>query len=341
MRQIMTANVYCPFMSQLNPLTEDACAQAYSWLHRMELVQRGTDLEQAFRYFCLADYIGYIYPTAGFDELVWATKFLVWTGVLETMADSLHKKSPAYVRTMLNQCTFLLTVDHIGEPDSRSVLYPSLVLSLHDLWCEISLHTPLHWRQRFSQNLGNFIMGHESEIENRARKVIPDLESYYILRNKTGMPGCLVDLVEYTERFFFPPSVVLDPAIQMLREAAGNHVVWVNDVFSRDKESIVNDPHNLITVLEHDEQCSLRQAVEKACQMISSAAETVLEMGERLPTLFPDHAENLQRYIASLKRLNAGNCSWHSISPRYKVSLPEETNETTTLYLIKPIVVTG
>jgi hypothetical protein len=341
MPQTVIANVYCPFIPQVNPLTEEACEQAYSWLHQMELVQSGTDLEQSFRRTCLPDYMGYIYPTAGFDELVCLTKFLGWSGVLEDMADSLDEKPPAYVRTMLSQCASLLTVDHIGEPNSQGLLCPPLALSLYDIWREMFPHTPRHWRQRFSQNLRNYIMAHMDEIKNRVRGVIPDLECYRVLRANTGMPGCLVDLVEYTEHFFLPPSVVLNPEMQMLREAASNHVIWVNDVFSRDKECFVNDPHNLITVLQHDEQCSIPEAVEKTCQIISSTARTVLEMGERLPTLFPDQADSLRRYVASLKRLDAGNCSWHSISSRYKVVPPAETDETAPLYLIRPIVVTG
>src|SRR5260370_42001551 len=231
----------------------------------------------------------------------------------------------------------------IGEqaPPPGRFLGPPLALSFHDLWREIFPHMPLHWRQRFSENLGNYIVAHANEIENRVKGVIPDLESYCVLREDTGMPRCLVDLVEYAEGFFLPPSVVLSPEMQMLCEAAGNHVIWVNDVFSRNKESFVNDPHNLITVLQHDEQCSIPEAVEKTCQMISSAARTVLEIGERLSTLFPDHADNLGRYVESLKMLCAGNCSWHSISPRYEVALPAEIDETTPLYLIRPMVVTG
>ncbi|HWS84743.1 MAG TPA: hypothetical protein VN207_10865 [Ktedonobacteraceae bacterium] len=341
MQQIVTANVYCPFISQVNPLMEEARERAYSWLDQMELVRKGTNLEQTYRHTYLADYMGYIYPTAGFDELVWLTKLLVLTSFLDIIADSLDEKPLAYGRTMLSQCASLLTVDRIDEPDSQRLLSPALALSLHDIWREIFPHIPLHWRQRFSQNLGNYIMAHADETDNRVKGVIPDLESYHVLRSNTGMPRCLVDLVEYAEHFFLPPSVLLSPEMQMLCEAAGNHVIWVNDVFSRNKESLANDPHNLITVLQHDEQCSVPEAVEKACQMISSAARTVLEMGERLPTLFPDYANNLQRYVADLKSFDAGNCSWHCISPRYEVALPAETDETTTLYLVKPIVVTG
>lgn len=341
MQQIVTANVYCPFISQVNPLTEVACEQAYSWLDQIELAQRGTDLERSFRRTRLPDYMGYIYPTAGFAELLCLVKFLTWSGALEDMADDMDAKPAYYVRKMLSQCASVLRVDCIGEPDTQGFLCPPLALSLYEIWREIFSCTPLHWRRRFSQNAKNYIMAHEEEIENRSTGVIPDLESYQKLRTNTGMPGCLVDLVEYSEHFFFPPSVILSPEMQMLRKAACDHVIWVNDVFSRNKESFVNDPHNLITVLQHDEQCSLPEAVEKTCQMISSAARTVLEMEEHLPTLFPDYADNLRRYAVSLKRLDAGNCLWHSISSRYTVAPPAETDETTLLYLVKPVIVTG
>lgn len=338
MQQIVKANIYCPFLPKVNPLTKEASERAYSWLHQMGLVLRGTDLEQTYRRTYLADYMGYIYPTAGFDELVWLTKLLVLTSFLDILADSLDDKPLAYVRTMLSQCASLLTVDRIDNPDPQGLLYPPLALALHDIWRDIFLSTPLHWRRRFSQNLGNYIISHVEEVENRVKGCIPELEYYKILRINTGMPRCLVNLVEYAENFFLPSSVIIQPEVQMLSEAVGNHVIWVNDVYSRNKESFVNDPHNLITILAYHEQCSVPEAVEKACQMISSAARTVMEMGERLPISFPDHAENLKRYVVSLKRLSAGNCSWHSISPRYEVVLPAETDEAIPLYLVKSII---
>ncbi len=341
MQQIVTANVYCPFISQVHPLLGGARERAYSWLQQMGLVQSGTGLEQTFRRTSIADYMGYIYPTAGFDELVWLTKFLIWTSFLDILADSLDEKPLIYVRTILSQCASVLTVDRVREPNSQGLLYPELTLSLHDIWREMVSRTPLYWRQRFSQNLGNYIIAHGEEIENRSRGLIPGLESYNRIRRNTGMAGCLVDLVEYAERCFLPPSVVLSSEIQLLREAASNHMIWVNDVFSRNKESLANDPHNIIIVLQHGEQCSVPEAVEKTCQMISSAAKTVLEIEKRLSTLFSDYADGLRRYVESLKRADAGNCSWHSISSRYTVEPLAETDETTLLYLIKPVIVTG
>src|SRR5262249_1121782 len=158
---------------------------------------------------------------------------------------------------------------------------------------EVFPRVPLHWRQRFSQHMKDYFMAHARELEIWAQSTILDLETYTRLRLDTGFTLPLFDMIEYVDHRFLPPSVALSSQLQAIREAAGNQISWINDVYSWNKEYLAGDPHNLISVLQHHKQLSLSEAASEACQMITRVSEAFLEMVERLPADFPEYADLL------------------------------------------------
>jgi hypothetical protein len=123
--------------------------------------------------------------------------------------------------------------------------------------------------------------------------------------------------------------------MQTLRHAAEDYVDWVNDLYSWNKERLADDPHNLVTVLQHHEGCNLQEAVRRSCRMIASAARIVIEMGERLPALFPEHVRGMERYTINIHHWLGGYCNWYGITRRYDVPAPNREDEQLS-HLIKP-----
>jgi len=143
-------------------------------------------------------------------------------------------------------------------------------------------------------------------------------------------------MIEYVNHRFLPPSVALSQELRAIREAAGNQISWVNDIYSWNKEYMAHDPHNLISVLQHHKQCSLSEAASEACHMIARVSEAFLDMAERLPARFPEYADHLRHYVAGLSWWMGGDRLWYDITPRYDVSMLANSDEMP--YLIKPIV---
>jgi 5-epi-alpha-selinene synthase len=338
MQQIVEAKVYCPFPWEVHPFMEEACEQVYLWMHRCEIVRSETELDR-FRYERIPHLFSYVYPTSGFDELVWASKCFAWSVALDNFCDDLHKRPPESIMPMLSQLVSALTIDKPAHLNPREPLLSPFVVSIHDLWDEVFSSPPLYWRERFSRHLEGFIIAYAQEADNRICRKIPDLESYLTLRRASGSMPAYFDLIEYTNSSFCPPSIATCPQIQKMREVIVDYVNWVNDLYSYNKECLVGDFHNLIPILQQQDQLSVQGAVEKVCQMISSCVRTFLEIGERLPALFPDSSDVVRDYVRHMSHWFGGYCHWHSTSPRYHI-LPHAEMDTASFSFIKTLLVT-
>src|SRR5262249_18041991 len=111
-------------------------------------------------------------PAAGVDELLWSSKLLCWATALDDLVDhELCQKPPQHTVAVMRQCASVLTTDGVAPIDelrSQRLLYPSFVLSLHELWTEIVPRTPNDWRARFARNLESYLLSQGNEVENRA-----------------------------------------------------------------------------------------------------------------------------------------------------------------------------
>lgn len=341
MSQTVAASIYCPFGSQVHSLLGEIVESSIAWLGRFDLVPDETGLAR-FRDGHIPHLLCHARPTAGADELLWSTKLLCWGVALDDLVDHKLCQEPLqHSVALMQQCASVLTIDGVApidEPRSQPLLYPSFVLALQELWTEIVPRSPADWRARFARHLESYLLSQVSEVENRAYKRVPDLKTYLALRRSTGMEPALLDLVEYDEGLFLPSSIVLSPEMQTLRHAAEDYVDWVNDLYSWNKERLVDDPHNLVTVLQHHERCDLQAAVRRSCRMIASAARIALEMRERLSAFFPEHARDLERYTISVHHWLGGYCHWYGVTRRYDVPTSKRGDDHLS-HLIKPFLV--
>jgi hypothetical protein len=206
MPEIVSVHVYCPFLSQLNPLVEEASEQTCAWLYQFGMFKNQTELER-YRRNCVPYLAALAYPTCGLKELVQASKLLCWLLLADDLTENMADKS--FATTVIDQCASVLTIERLRQVDTQDLLDPPLVLALQDLWQEIFPLVPLHWRRRFSRHMTDYFMAHAREIENCSQGAIPDLETYVRLRMDTGFTLPLFDLIEYVEHSFLPPSAAL------------------------------------------------------------------------------------------------------------------------------------
>jgi hypothetical protein len=82
--------------------------------------------------------------------------------------------------------------------------------------------------ERFIQNMDLFFQSVISQTRDRAQGVIPDLESYIIVRrDNSGCKPCF-QLAEFAAGIDLPEEVLQHPIIQSLEEATNDLVTWSN-----------------------------------------------------------------------------------------------------------------
>lgn len=82
--------------------------------------------------------------------------------------------------------------------------------------------------RRFIETMDLFFQAVHVQAIDRAKGVVPDLESYISLRRDTsGCKPCWA-LIEYANNLDIPDEVMEHPIIQSLGEAANDLVTWSN-----------------------------------------------------------------------------------------------------------------
>ena len=108
-----------------------------------------------------------------------------------------------------------------------------------------------------------------------------------------------------------------------LRRAVAEHVAFLNDIFSAQKEDRHGFPHNLVLVIDRVLGCGVQAAVSRANAMATGAVHGFLDARRRLDgnlaALGADArtAETAARYADSLAAVMRGNYDWHYASKRY------------------------
>jgi hypothetical protein len=82
--------------------------------------------------------------------------------------------------------------------------------------------------RRFIETMDFFFQAVQVQAIDRAKGIIPDLESYISLRRDTsGCKPCWA-LIEYANNLDIPDEVMEHPILQSLGEAANDLVTWSN-----------------------------------------------------------------------------------------------------------------
>jgi 5-epi-alpha-selinene synthase len=156
------------------------------------------------------------------------------------------------------------------------------------------------------------------EAANRARGLVPDLESYLRMRPLTGGLSIITELMEIIEGRHLPQEVREHPTVSRTTEASHNIVCWANDVLSLEKEIEHNEVNNLILVLHHNRGLDLQQATYQAVEMHDAEVRDLVEQTERFPSFGEPLDSNLERYVTSLQHRVRGVLDWSYESGRYR-----------------------
>ena len=323
MQPLIIPDIFCPFPSQMNPHVESAKQQLLEWVHEFGLVQKETARQRFLR----ADFAAFAsctYPTASREHIALISDWFAWLFLVDhQLDDGVVGRNLDLARRCMHDLLTVLREDH--HPINRSYTAcavvqsysSSAVAALADLWQRSLPGMTETWRGRFIRHVESCFAAAYWEAQNRIQGIVPDVPTYITKRRDTGAIYICMDLIEVVEQLRVPVHLYESAIFQDLLDTACNVVCWGNDLYSLEKERELGEYHNLVLVVQHAHNLSEQEAIAGVCDMISSEVERFIALEEQIFTIFPEYAEEIEKYLAGMKSWMRGNLDWSSETQRY------------------------
>jgi hypothetical protein len=179
------------------------------------------------------------------------------------------------------------------------------------------------WCDRFALDYGRFHAANAYEARLSAHGEIPDLATYTRLRRATVGIFYSLDQTEWAGRYELGPQVLAHPLFAELRETTNDTVAWMNDIHSHERETVRQDPHNLLTVLTHHGMTAT-QAVTKATDMTYAALHRFIRLRDTVPGILDElrlsdtDRRAVGESVAGMENWLRGNHDWARTTGRYR-----------------------
>jgi hypothetical protein len=180
----------------------------------------------------------------------------------------------------------------------------------------LSLTTP-QWQERFTHHFLACFDSYSWELRNRAGQNTPPVEMYIEKRQDTGGMRLMMDYIDITERVNLPIEVYESSLVHALMRITNNAICWSNDIISLEKEMVRGEPNNLVLAIQQEYTCSLQASVDLINEMITREVKLFTKLSPLVLDAFPDHKQELQKYIAVLQAWIRGNLDWSFETLRY------------------------
>jgi 2-methylisoborneol synthase len=122
-------------------------------------------------------------------------------------------------------------------------------------------------------------------------------------------------LIDIVDGYELPAHLFSEPAVHRALMQAGTAAVIVNDLHSVEREAAGEQSDNLVLLIAAEENCTLREAIEK-CVRLHNDFVKGFETAQRKLAAVP--AVDLQRFLRGAQSWMAGGFEWHRTSSRYQ-----------------------
>lgn len=308
--------LHSPFPSRINPHADAVHESTIEWLHGFRVFKD----ESAYRRFD-ATRIGRLaarfHPDASPETLQLVSRWYAWMFFRDDQRD----ESDLGMQPELLAASNARFVE-ILEGSKPGVGEDALAHALWDLRARIRDAGLFGaWMVRFVGSVREHFDSTVWEATNRSLGAIPDIDSYIRMRPVTGGLNVDTQFIEVAEHTRLPATVRGNPVLQTLTRTSNNSVCWANDVFSLEKEARRGEVHNLVLILEHEENLTRSDAVDRAIEMHNAEVRTFVDSASQLRASAggrPD--ESLDRFVGVLVARMRGFLDWANESGRYEPS---------------------
>lgn len=289
-----------------NPHADAAITHLDRWVADHGLITRAAARER-FDRANFGWFAAITYPTANEPDLALVADWFAWLFLLDDqLDDGLLGKDSARTADLMRAMFDVLN----GSPAPDGA--PTIVTSLADLWRRTAATASPAWRRRFVDHVVAGGLAACWEADNRARGVVPDIESYVVNRRHTGAIYVCMDLIEIVEHIDLPADVHDSRPFADALDAACDVVCWTNDLYSLDKETSLGEYHNLVTVSRHALGLTDAEALDWVAGRI---AERVRDFLTAEPAA--GHT-GTDAYLVGMRSWMRGNLDWSASTRRYR-----------------------
>ncbi|GBE89299.1 hypothetical protein SCP_1503070 [Sparassis crispa] len=144
-------------------------------------------------------------------------------------------------------------------------------------------------------------------------------EKFQAQRVRSGGCGPSLSLLLYLHHLDIPSSLIDHESVQVVFTQAALIVHLTNDIVSFVKELRDDQLDNIVPVLAIENNIPLQEAIERACDLVRAARQTLEEAETRLPLPTGDDKLDKQilRFVQGCKDVAAGNLNWSYRNARY------------------------
>ncbi len=154
-------------------------------------------------------------------------------------------------------------------------------------------------------------MAYNQEAEWRRDRRTPPVWEYLVHRHFNGFLPCIVS-VDAVAGYELPPAEYADDRVRRVFTMAGSAAVFLNDLYSRSRES--DDTNDLPKVIAAEEGCAEREAIDRSIDVHNELMHTIEAESAALSAT---GSPALRRALADVWAWLGGGHEWHATSGRY------------------------
>lgn len=314
--------IRCPIQSAIHPGADHANAQAVLWMEAFFLCSNETERVRLAHSGC-GRLAGHIVPEATIESLQIVADFFTWNVAFddEYCDEGPLGKRPGDLAAVLSM--LLRTLETPETPIFGSDRYAT---AMRDIRCRLDqIAEP--WQTRlWVESMRGWFLAETWKSGNVAAKRMPSLNEYATLRLYSGGALVFPVLALIVENQTVSCAELEQRPVRALTEMAATLCTWVADIVSYEKEMQREiGGHNLINVIEHEQQCSVVQAISYAVALYDEIMRLFLCLKTHLEQ---QASAGLQQYLTSLAHLVRSSVDWCHASERYNASLSWEVSTT-------------
>lgn len=309
MNNLAIPQLYCPFISELNPFAEAVKQHTDQWVQNFSLLSSESEIKKYhsdnYSYFTAR-----FYPYADYKRLCVTNDIFTLLFIIDDQIDSPFGNNTLEKETALRNFIerFLKIINQkteLNEPEENP-----LFTALKDVWERLAKISSSQWLLSFAKEIEYIFIAAIWEHENSSGKQLPKIKDYLEKRRYIGAANIAVALIEPIEQIYLPKFVKQHDTVKELDKLACNAICISNDLFSLSKEQILGDEHNLPSIIKSEYKTSWEEAILITAEIYNEEIKNFIILSEQLPFFSSETDEILKQYINKLKLQIAGNFIW-------------------------------
>jgi len=312
MKQSKFSDLYCPFSSHINKYGDVLETYAIEWALRFNLLASESDYKHFSK---LKGYLlaTYTYPFCQLEELKIAADWINWLFIWDDQCDmSDLGKQPEVLKVFHKRFLELLNG---SELTSNDIPIGHVLSDLRQRILQIGSAKSLNY---FVRSVEDYFDGCEKEATNRAQGIIPNIDTYSIIRMLCGAVDSVIELVLLCNQIQLPDSLRENDIIKKLKLMTNRIIVLCNDIFSVSKEMANGDVTNIVFILHYQEKISLEEAIKRAAEMHNQEVKSMINLETSIPSFGEEVDAELAKYILGMHTWISGHLDWCFCTARFQ-----------------------